>query len=106
MKNAYLVREECPEKGGYIGVLRKAKGEDLATYEYKTELCIVGGGMAGILAAISAARHGRKVVLIQDRPVLGGNASSEIRMWIRGAHGKNMRETGIVRRNCAGKYLP
>lgn len=60
------------------------------------ELCIVGGGMAGICAAISAARHGVKVALMQDRPVLGGNSSSEIRMWICGAHGENNRETGLL----------
>jgi hypothetical protein len=47
-------------------------------------------------AAIAAARHGAKVALMQDRPVLGGNVSSEIRMWICGAHGENNRETGIV----------
>ena len=62
----------------------------------ETDFCIVGGGMAGLLAAISAARHGAKVVLMQDRPVLGGNASSEVRMWIRGAHGGLNRETGIL----------
>ena len=58
------------------------------------DLCVVGGGMAGMAAAISAAREGRKVVLMHERPVLGGNASSEIRMWICGAHGENNRETG------------
>ncbi len=63
---------------------------------HKFEMCVVGGGMAGLIAAISAARHGVKVVLVHDRPVLGGNASSEIRMHICGAHGKNMRETGIL----------
>jgi hypothetical protein len=47
-------------------------------------------------AALAAARHGARVVLMQDRPVFGGNASSEIRMWIRGAHGQNNRETGII----------
>ncbi len=47
-------------------------------------------------AAISAARRGRSVALIQDRPVLGGNASSEIRMHACGAHGENNRETGII----------
>jgi len=52
--------------------------------------------MAGLCAAIAAARHGAKVVLMQERPVLGGNASSEIRMWICGARGKNNRETGIL----------
>ena len=60
------------------------------------DLCVVGGGMAGICAAISAAREGLHVVLMQERPVLGGNASSEIRMWISGAHGRDNRETGIL----------
>lgn len=62
----------------------------------KTDFCVVGGGMAGICAAIAAARKGIQVVLIQDRPVLGGNASSEIRMHICGANGKDTRETGII----------
>lgn len=64
--------------------------------EHITDLCVVGGGMAGVCAAVSAARHGIKVVLVQDRGALGGNASSEIRMWICGAHGKDNRETGII----------
>ena len=63
---------------------------------YQTDLCIVGGGMSGLCCAIAAARHGIKVVLLQDRPVFGGNASSEIRMWIGGAHGKDNREGGII----------
>ena len=63
---------------------------------YETDLCVVGGGLSGLSAALAAARHGIQVVLIQDRPVLGGNASSEVRMWICGAHGKDNRETGIV----------
>lgn len=48
------------------------------------DLCVIGGGIAGMAAAVSAAREGLKVVLIHDRTVLGGNASSEVRMWIRG----------------------
>ena len=60
------------------------------------ELAVVGGGLAGVCAAIAAARHGVKTVLIQDRPVLGGNASSEIRMGIVGAHGDENKETGIL----------
>ena len=64
--------------------------------EHNTDLCIIGGGLTGLCAAIAAAREGAKVVLIQDRPVLGGNASSEIRMWVRGAHGLENRETGII----------
>lgn len=63
---------------------------------HHVDVCIVGGGMAGLIAAIAAARHGAKVALVQDRPVLGGNASSEIRMHICGAHGANRRETGIL----------
>lgn len=55
------------------------------TERLNCDLCVIGGGMAGICAAVSAARSGLKVVLVHDRNVLGGNASSEIRMWIRGA---------------------
>ena len=68
----------------------------MKTLRYKTDLCVVGGGMAGLCCAIAAARHGIKVVLVQDRPVLGGNASGEVRMWIGGAHGTDNRETGII----------
>ncbi|NMA94829.1 MAG: FAD-dependent oxidoreductase [Clostridiales bacterium] len=63
---------------------------------HKVDLCVVGGGLSGMCAAIAAARRGIKVLLMHDRPVLGGNASSEIRMWICGAHGDNNRETGIL----------
>ena len=62
----------------------------------KSDLLVVGGGLSGVCAALAAARNGIKVVLMHDRPVLGGNASSEIRMWICGARGSNCRETGIV----------
>lgn len=64
--------------------------------EIRADFCVVGGGIAGICAAIAAARNGAKVVLMHERPVLGGNASSEIRMWVSGAHGENNRETGII----------
>ncbi len=60
------------------------------------DLCVVGGGISGMIAAISAAREGLNVVLMHERPVLGGNASSEIRMWICGVKGNNNRETGIL----------
>ena len=45
---------------------------------------VVGGGLPGCCAAVAAARSGVKTVLVQDRPVLGGNASSEIRVWSAG----------------------
>ena len=51
------------------------------------DLLVAGGGMAGVCCALAAARLGTKVILVQDRAVLGGNASSEIRMHIVGATG-------------------
>lgn len=66
------------------------------------DLIVIGGGVAGVCAAITAARQGIKVALVQDRPVLGGNASSEVRLWMLGATshmGNNnrwSREGGIV----------
>lgn len=63
------------------------------------DLVVVGGGLAGCTAAVAAARHGCRVALIHDRPVLGGNASSEIRV---GPSGDTSREpldpgeTGIL----------
>ena len=62
---------------------------------HKADICVVGGGFAGMCAAIAAARYGRRVAIVHDRPMFGGNASSEVRMWPMGAHGKNRRETGI-----------
>lgn len=55
----------------------------------KFDLVVVGGGIAGTCAAISASRLGLKVALIQDRPVLGGNNSSEIRVHLMGDVDKN-----------------
>jgi hypothetical protein len=67
---------------------------------HQADVCVIGGGMAGLCAAAAAARHGASVILMHERPVLGGNASSEVRMHIcgadRGAHQPNMRETGIL----------
>ena len=62
----------------------------------QTELCVSGGGMAGLGVAITAARLGVNVVLVQERPVFGGNASSEIRMWICGAEQEYWHESGFV----------
>ena len=54
------------------------------------DLIVSGGGLAGICAAISAARNGIKVALVQDRPVLGGNGSSEVRVWPEGRTNKDL----------------
>ncbi len=70
--------------------------------ELEADLVIVGGGVAGVCCAVTAAREGIKVALVQDRPVLGGNASSEVRLWILGATshmGNNnrwAREGGVI----------
>ncbi|MCC6414746.1 MAG: FAD-dependent oxidoreductase, partial [Opitutaceae bacterium] len=78
------------------------KVRPLRVEELKCDLAVVGGGLAGTCGAITAARAGLKVVLIQDRPVLGGNASSEVRLWILGATshmGNNnrwAREGGVI----------
>ena len=74
------------------------KKREIVTENIKTEFCVIGGGLAGICAAVAAARRGVKVVLIHDRPVLGGNSSSEIKMWVRGASidFPEYREGGII----------
>lgn len=72
------------------------------TVTTQSNLVVVGGGLAGVCCAIAAARDGIKVTLVQDRPVLGGNASSEVRLWTLGATshmGNNnrwSREGGII----------
>ena len=62
----------------------------------QSDIVVCGGGLAGVCAAVSAARHGASVVLIQDRPVLGGNASSEMRMGIVGVKEDQYQEGGIL----------
>lgn len=74
--------------------------------EHQAQVVVVGGGPAGTAAAIAAARAGSSVILCQNRSVLGGNASSEIRMHIVGADANGFRnghpletearESGIV----------
>ena len=72
------------------------------TITTQSDLVVVGGGLAGLCCAIAAARDGITVTLVQDRPVLGGNASSEVRLWTLGATshmGNNnrwSREGGII----------
>jgi len=77
-------------------------GREFKTETIDADLVIVGGGMAGSCCAVTAARQGLRVVLVQDRPVLGGNGSSEVRLWILGATshmGNNnrwAREGGVI----------
>lgn len=64
------------------------------------DVVVIGGGMAGICAALASARHGARTALVHDRHVLGGNASSEIRMHICGASENlakpELEESGIL----------
>ncbi|QTH40287.1 FAD-dependent oxidoreductase [Cohnella sp. LGH] len=66
----------------------------------KVDITVIGGGLAGVCAAVAAARLGSKVALVHNRPVLGGNSSSEVRVWVCGATGHGIhryaRETGIM----------
>ncbi len=67
--------------------------------EIVSDLVVIGGGLAGVCAAIASSRLGNKVSLINNRPVLGGNSSSEIRVWSRGATGGGniySEEMGII----------
>ncbi len=78
------------------------KKRSVKTESRESDLVVVGGGMSGVCCSIVAARAGIKVTLVQDRPVLGGNASSEVRLWILGATshmGNNnrwAREGGVI----------
>ena len=56
------------------------------------DVVVVGGGISGCAAALTAARLGQRVALIHDRPVLGGNASVEIGLMPRGAQGALLKE--------------
>ena len=67
--------------------------------ELEADIFVAGGGLAGVCAALSAARHGSKVILAQDRSRLGGNASSEIKMHPLGSR-FGFREGGIIEELC------
>ena len=71
----------------------------MKTIEHNFDLVVVGGGLAGLCAAVTAARQGIRTALVHDRPVLGGNASIEIRVPPVGATQCNFaysRETGLI----------
>jgi hypothetical protein len=77
-----------------------ASDRSLPVRRLAVDFAVIGGGMAGVCAAIAAARNGLRVVLVQDRSILGGNASSEVKMHIVGAdcHGARpgARESGLI----------
>ncbi len=67
-----------------MAVRHAVLGEEPVVDKGSYDLVVVGGGMSGICAAIAAARFGIKVALIQDRYILGGNNSSEVRVGLGG----------------------
>lgn len=77
---------QLPDDGDELAAMRrKALGLDTATVQVADyDLVVVGGGIAGMCAAVSAARGGLNVALVNDRPVLGGNNSSEVRVHLGG----------------------
>ena len=74
-----------PDDGRDLAELREsllgtAEPEDLGAFD----LVVCGAGIAGVCAALTAARRGLTVALVHDRPVPGGNNSSEVRVWVGG----------------------
>ena len=65
------------------------RGYGKVSFKGRYDLVVIGGGIAGISAAVSAARLGLKVALVHDRPVLGGNNSTEVRVRLGGGIGRD-----------------
>jgi len=82
------------------GAARFAGEPHMTLVDLSCDVFVAGGGLAGVCAAVAAARNGAKVILAQDRSRLGGNASSEVKMHIVGAniHGgrPGWRESGLI----------
>ncbi len=107
MDAAPFVPQDVPQAADFDNIVpKKPLGQILAEephmtlVDLETDLLVAGGGLAGVLAAVSAARQGAKVVLVQDRSRLGGNSSSEVKMHVVGAnHHKSRpgwREGGLL----------
>ena len=80
---------------------RMAQAEPhMALVDLEADILVAGGGLAGVCAAISAARNGAKVILLNDRSRLGGNSSSEVKMHVVGANSHKgrpgWREGGLI----------
>ncbi len=89
---ALAPRNAKPARAGYE--------PNMTLVDLETDLLVAGGGLAGVCAAVAAARHGAKVILLQDRSRLGGNSSSEVKMHVVGANSHKSRpgwrEGGLI----------
>lgn len=94
------IRREMDRVAPSQGAASLAADPHMNVHEIEADLCVAGGGLAGVCAAISAARRGARVVLIQDRSRLGGNSSSEVKMHVVGANSHKgrpgWREGGLI----------
>ena len=94
-----VISNKNSENWFQMGTGKKKSPDRKKTLDF--DVAVIGGGMAGICAAVAAARNGSKTVLVQNRPVLGGNSSSEIRVHVNGVNHLHPdripeRETGII----------
>ncbi|NUQ01759.1 MAG: FAD-dependent oxidoreductase, partial [Armatimonadetes bacterium] len=94
-----------PEEAAQLAALRAALAGQPAETVVATDFVVVGGGYGGVCAALQAARLGLRTVLLQNRPLLGGNASSEINVGPGGAspHTSIFRETGLPEEIAEGR---
>jgi len=102
-RNPDEIREsfESLAPGDPTAVARRFEGEpNMTLVDLECDLLVAGGGPAGVCAALAAARHGARVVLVQDRSRLGGNSSSEVKMHVVGANNHRgrpgWREGGLI----------
>ena len=114
----FILLTTVPSLGQITGVeLARSKQKDVLMTQdndqvirevsMDADIVVCGGGLAGVCAAVSAARGGSQVILVQDRPVLGGNASSEMRMGIVGVKEDQCQEAGILEEmQCRNFYIP
>ncbi|MBE6237049.1 MAG: FAD-dependent oxidoreductase [Bacteroidales bacterium] len=86
----YITRDrnvQLPSAAEDMAALRSRmiRNYDVPSDKGEYDFVVAGGGVAGMCAAVAAARKGLKVALIHDRPVLGGNNSSEVRVHLGGS---------------------
>ena len=93
---ALILAITLPLQAGAQEMLTELNSKTIKDVTLEADFIVAGGGLAGVCAAVSAARHGTSVILVQDRPVLGGNASSEMRMGIVGVLKDQYQEAGIL----------